>query len=238
MTRVQRLLMPVTALALAAVVTTIAIAQAPQGSRRGFRMGSSRDSLLGLLRIEQVRNELKLSAEETGKVTELSEKLRAEMREKSTALREIDDQAQRRVKMTELMDESNRKASGQLRELLSREQMMRLYQIRMQVRPLTDSLANRRVASRLQLTEAQQSKVAAIVKAVQTQQSQLRGSMRNLRDATQEQRTEVFQKSRKIRIAAEEEVLGLLTGEQKEALEKMKGPKIELPARRGRRRNT
>ena len=168
----------------------------------------------------------------------LSEKLRAEMREKSTALREIDDQAQRRVKMTELMDESNRKASGQLRELLSREQMMRLYQIRMQVRPLTDSLANRRVASRLQLTEAQQSKVAAIVKAVQTQQSQLRGSMRNLRDATQEQRTEVFQKSRKIRIAAEEEVLGLLTGEQKEALEKMKGPKIELPARRGRRRNT
>jgi hypothetical protein len=98
-------------------------------------MGSSRDSLLGLLRIEQVRKELKLSDEDAGKITELREKLRAEMREKSTALREIDDRAQRRVKMTELMDESNRKAHGQLREMLSREQMMRLYQIRMQVRP-------------------------------------------------------------------------------------------------------
>ena len=237
MTRVQSMLLPVMALALGAIVAVAATAQVPQGPRRGFGMGSSRDSLLGLLRIDQVRNELKLSAEETGKVTELSEKLRAERREKFAALREIDDQAQRRVKMTELMDESNRKANGQLRELLSREQMMRLYQIRMQVRPLADSLANPRVASRLQLTEEQQSKVAAIIKAVQTQQSQLRGSMRNLRDATQEQRTEVFQKSRKIRRDADEKALGLLTGEQKEALEKMKGAKIELPARRGRRRN-
>jgi hypothetical protein len=73
------------------------------------------------------------------------------MREKLTALREIDDQAQRRAKMTELMDESNRKAHGQLREMLSREQMIRLYQIRLQVRPSVYSLANRRVASRLQI---------------------------------------------------------------------------------------
>jgi hypothetical protein len=237
MTRVQSVLTPVMALALGAIVAVAATAQAPQGPRRGFGMGSSRDSLLGLLRIEQVRNELKLSDEETGKITELREKLGAEMREKFTALREIDDQAQRRVKMTELMDESSRKARGQLREMLSREQMTRLYQIRMQVRPLVDSLANRRLASRLQLTEEQQNKVAEIIKAVQTQQTQMRGSMRNLRDATQEQRTEVFQKFRKIRSDADEKALGLLTDEQKEALEKMKGAKIELPARRGRRRN-
>jgi phosphoglycolate phosphatase-like HAD superfamily hydrolase len=101
----------------------------------------------------------------------------------------------------------------------------------MQVRPLVDSLANRRLASRLQLTEEQQNKVAEIIKDVQTQQTQMRDSMRNLRDATQEQRTEVFQKFRKIRSDADEKALGLLTDEQKEALEKMKGAKIELPAR-------
>ena len=237
MTRVQSVLMPVMALALAAVVAVVATAQAPQGSRRGFGMGSSRDSLLGLLRIELVQKELKLSDEDTGKITELREKLRAEMREKSTALREIDDRAQRRVKMTELMDESNRKAREQLREVLSREQMMRLYQIRMQVRPLVESLANRRLASRLQLTEEQQTKVAEIVKETQAKQAELRSSMGNFRDATQEQRTERFQKSRKIRSDADEKALGLLTAEQKEALEKMKGAKIELPARRGRRQN-
>ena len=238
MTRVQRLLMPVTALALAAVVTAVAIAQAPQGPRRGFGMGPSRDSLLGLLRIEQVRNELKLSDEDASKITELREKLRAEMREKFVALREIDDRAQRRTKMTELTDESNRKAREQLREVLSREQMMRLYQIRMQVRPLVDSLANRRLASRLQLTEEQQNKVAEIVKEMQAKQSALRSSMGNFRDATQEQRTELFQKSRAIRSDADAKALELLTAEQKEALEKMKGEKIELPARRGRRQST
>ncbi len=66
----------------------------------------------------------------------------------------------------------------------------------MQVRPAVESLTNRRVAGRLQLTEEQQQKLAQISKDAEAKQPELRGSMR---DATDEQRTEVFQKLGKIR---------------------------------------
>jgi Spy/CpxP family protein refolding chaperone len=220
------------ALVVGAAMVATAVAQAPQGPRRGFGMGSSRGSLLGLLRIEQVQKELKLSEEVAAKVAELREKLGTEMREKFAALREMEDREQRRAKMTELSDEFDRKAREQLREMLSREQVMRLYQIRMQVLPALDGLGNRFVARRLQLTEEQQQKLAEIGKDVEAKQSELRGGMR---DATAEQRTEIFQKLRQIRTDADEKALGVLTAEQKEAFEKMKGEKIELPTRRGRR---
>lgn len=230
MSRVQRVFVSSLALALGAVLFAAAAAQAAEGAQRGF-MGPSRGSLLDLLRIEQVQKDLKLSDEVAAKVTEVREKLGAEMREKFAALREMEDREQRRAKMTELSDELDQKAREQLREVLSREQMMRLYQIRMQVRPAVESLTNRRVAGRLQLTEEQQQKLAQISKEAEAKQSELRGSMR---DATDEQRTEVFQKLGKIRSDADEKALGVLTAEQKEAFEKMKGAKIELPARRGR----
>lgn len=231
MTRMQRVLIPVLALTLGAALVAVAQAQAAEGSRRGPRMGSGRGSLLGLLRIEQVQKELNLNEDNIAKVTAIGEKLGTEMREKYTALREIEDRKERSTKQTELSDEFDRKAREQLREVLSREQIMRLYQIRMQVRPAVDSLANRYVARRLELTEEQQKKMAELVKDTQEKQSELRSGMR---DVTQEQRREVFQKLRKLRSDADEKALGLLTAEQKEAFEKMKGEKIELPARRGR----
>jgi len=231
MNRVHRVLVPLAAVLVVAAMVSAAVAQAPEGARRGFRGGSSRGSLLGLLRIEQVQKELKLSDEVATKVTELREKLGTEMREKFAALREMENQEQRRAKMTELSDEFDRKAREQLREVLSREQMMRLYQIRMQVRSAIDSLANRFVAGRLQLTDEQKAKLANIAKEAAAKRSELFSSMR---DASDEQRQEAFAKYRQARTDADEKALGVLTPEQKEAFEKMKGEKIELPSRRGR----
>jgi hypothetical protein len=234
MTRIQHVFIAVLVLAMGAALVIPVQAQAPEGSRRGFRMGSSRSSLLGLLRIEQVQKELKLSAENIAKVTEIREKLGTEMREKYTALREIEDREDRTAKLRELTNESDRNAREQLSEVLSREQMMRLYQIRMQVRPIVDSLTNQYVARRLELTEEQQKKVAEITKNTQAKQSEL---MRGMRDATQEQRMEVSQKLRKLRSDADGKALGLLNARQKEAFEEMKGAKIELPRRRGGRQS-
>ena len=182
-----------------------------------------------------MQKELNLSAEHIAKVTEIRDKLGTEMQERNTALREIEDREERSAKRTELSNEFDRKAREQLREVLSREQMMRLYQIRMQVRPIVDSLTNQYVARQLELTEEQQKKVAEIVKNMQAKQSEL---MRGMRDATQEQRMEVSQKLRKLRSDADENALKLLNAKQKEALEEMKGEKIELPTRRGRQSAT
>ena len=107
---------------------------------------------------------MKLNEEQTTKVQEIVEKLRTEMREQYTALREIEDRQKRREKMTELSDEFDGKVREQLRDVVQREQMMRLYQIRMQVRAVVDSLANRYVAGRLELTDEQKEKLAEIDK--------------------------------------------------------------------------
>ncbi len=77
--------------------------------------------------------------------------------------------------------------------------------------------------------------MAEIAKDAQAKRSELLGSMR---DASQEQRQEALAKFRKIRADTDEKALGLLTAEQKEAFEKMKGEKVELPTPRGRRRTS
>ena len=232
MTRLRSFLVPAIALMLGAVFIAAVESQAAEESRRRSGRGSSRNSLLGLLRLEQVQKEMKLSEEQTTKVQAIIEKLRAEMGEQYTALREIEDRQKQREKMSEVRDQFDDKVREQLRDVVEREQMMRLYQIRLQVRAVVDSLANRYVAGRLKLTDDQKVKLAEINKDMQAKRSELYSS---LRDANQEQRSEGYQKSRKIRSDADEKALGLLTAEQKKAFEEMKGEKIELEMRRGRR---
>ena len=227
MARGRRVFVAVMTLALGAALAPAAMAQT---SERGPR-GSSRSSLLGLLRLEQVQKELKLSDEALAKVKELQEKLGTEMREKFAALREIGDREKRRAAMTELSGEYDRKAREQLREILAREQMTRLYQVRMQARSIVDSLSSRYVAGKLKLTDEQKTKVAEIAKGLQAKRSEV---FSGNRDASQEQRREAYAKYRKSRTEADEKALGLLNAEQKEAFEKMKGEKIELPSRRRR----
>jgi Spy/CpxP family protein refolding chaperone len=232
MIRAGRLLVPAMALALGVALLAAAEAQAAEGVQRGPGRGLSRGSLLGLLRLEQVQKELKLSEEQTTKVGEVAEKLGAEMRKQFTALREIEDRDQRRAKTTEFVNQLEQKAREQLGDVLEREQMMRLYQIRMQVRAVVDSLASRYVAGRLKITDEQKKKLAEIDKESQAKRFEIYSTMR---DATDEQRAEAFQKLRKIRSDANEKALGVLTAEQKEAFEKMQGKKIELQMERGPR---
>jgi Spy/CpxP family protein refolding chaperone len=235
MKRVRSWLVLAMVLVLAVAFTSAAVAQEREGSRRGSGRGFSRGSLLGLLRMEQVQGEMKLSEEQTAKVQKLVEKLGTELREQYTALREIEDRQEMIKKATALGDEFDGKVREQLRDLVEREQIMRLYQIRMQVRSAVDSLSNRYVAGRLDLTDEQKKKLAEIAKDSQAKQSELFGTFR---DATAEQRTEAYQKFRKIRSDADEKALAALTAEQKVAFEEMKGEKIELEMRRGRRPTT
>ncbi len=229
MTRARSLIVLAMALVLGAACIAVTQAQERERSGRGFGRGSSRSSLLGLLGREQVQKEMKLSEEQTTKVKEIVKKLGAEMQEQYTALREIEDRDQQRAKLTELRDQSDQKVREQLGDVVEREQVMRLYQIRMQVRAVVDSLANRYVSGRLELTDDQKNKLDEINKGVRAKQSEVYAT---LRDASDEQRSKAFQKLRKIRSDADAEALALLTAEQKAAFLEMKGEKIELQRRR------
>jgi len=188
-----------------------------------------RGSFLGLLSLGKVQKELKLSEDQIGKIEEIGEKLRAEMREKFAGLRQIEDRQERRAKMTELGKQFDEKAHGQVRQVLSSEQMIRLYQVRLQVRGAVYGVNNQWIANRLKFTDEQKKKAAELEKATQDKISE---AFSGLRDLPQEERrkkyAELREKVGKIRSEADERALGLLTTEQKEEFEKLKGEKFEL----------
>ena len=227
MTRIRRMFVPAIALVLA--VTFVAAAQEQRPARRSPRGMGTRGSLIGLVSLGQVQKELKLNEEQIGKVKKVVETLTAEMRKEYGALREIEDRQKRREKMTELGKQFDEKARGQLRDLLSEEQMMRLYQIRLQVRGAVYGLNNKWIAGRLKLTDDQKKKAAELEKATQ---EKIFGTFSGLRDLSREERrekmAELREKIRKIRSKAGEQALGLLNAEQKETFERIKGEKLEL----------
>ena len=125
----------------------------------------ARGSFFHLMSIEQIQKELKLSVEQTAKVRtflrEFPEQTREEMDERATRLmQEIEDVQKRSLKIFELLDWSDEKARRQLIAVLSGEQMIRLYQIRLQVRGALYGLNNKWIAGRLELTDEQKKKAA------------------------------------------------------------------------------
>ena len=227
MSRVRSWLVLALAFVLAGALLTAAYAQPPGG--QGTYMRTRGGSFLGLLSVDKVRQELKLSEEQIDKVSEIGQKLREEMRQQYAGLREIEDWQKRRAKMTELRDQFDEKAHAEIREVLSREQMIRLYQIRLQVRGAVYGLNNEYIAKRLKLTPEQRKKAADIDKDTQEKMYDVYSELRNLsREERSKKMAEVGEKLRKIRDDANEQALALLTAEQKEAFEKLKGEKFEL----------
>ena len=216
-------------LAMAVVLgTAMLAAAAEQGARRGGGFRGGRSSLIGLLSLEQVQKELKLNDEQKSKVAEIGKKIRADMTKEYAALREMTDRTKQRAKLTELGAQADQMARKALRGVLEREQTMRLYQIRTQVRGVVASLGNQYVARRLKLTDEQKKKVAAISTSRQQKQRELFASMR---DASQEEQRKAFAKYGEIRQKAEEEALAVLNAEQKEGFKKMQGKKFEWQRR-------
>ncbi len=221
--RVKSLLVLSVSLMLAMTFVGTTWAQGPGGGRGAWmaRFGG----LAGLVSNDQVQKELKLSDEQITKVAEVTEQLRGEMQEQMAALRDVQDREQWPAKMRELMNESDRKARQQLREVLDEGQMRRLFQVRMQVRAVSESLTNEWLANRLQVTEEQKEKLEQITQETRTRQMELFGEMRN---ASEEQRDELRQKSNDLRTEANDKALAVLTAEQKSSFQEMQGEKFEL----------
>jgi hypothetical protein len=201
------------------------VAQETRQRRRGSRSGRSRSSLLGLLNSEQVQKELKVQKADIAKVKAISDKLRTEMRKQYTELRKIKDQTKRRAKYAELRAQYDSNSRKQIQTILSKEQMIRLYQIRMQNRAVTESLASKYVAKKLKLTDDQKTKAAKIGADSRTERYKIYRTMRNADEA---KRAEASKKLGEMRTEADKQALELLTDEQKKNFEKMKGKKFEL----------
>jgi Spy/CpxP family protein refolding chaperone len=197
-------------LVLAIAAVACGTAQAQQRQRPGGGAGGFGGPLF-LLGQKSVQEELKLSDEQVKQVKELADK----QRESLQGLRDL-SQEERQTKMQEAAKTNDKAIS----KLLKPEQYKRVRQIALQQQG-SRALSNEEVAKALKISEEQKDKI----KEIQTKAfEEMRGLGRD---------EEARKKRQEMMKATNEQVMGVLTAEQKTKLKEMQGEpftgKIERP---------
>lgn len=207
-----------------------------QTRRRGGGFGGGGagggDPITGLLRIKEVREELKITADQEAAIRKLAEANRPE-RPAGMNFREMSQEDREAFfeKMRKEQAERMTQMKEQLEEVLLPEQLERAEQIALQVQGVR-ALSNEQVAEKIGLSADQQERLKEVQ---QTIQDDMRGKMREMfaggmggvdRDSMREKMLE-------LRTEMEAKVLGVLTEEQKAKFEAMKGETFEMAQRVG-----
>lgn len=215
------------------VIAATALGQPPgkPGGRRplGFGFGPGMglgSNWLTLLRVEKVQKELELVDDQKAKLQQIGEKAMARMREAfprpepGQQLSRQERQA-RFAEMSKKMQAINQETQKAIEEVLLPHQVERLKQISLQIRG-TQALNDPEVAKELGITEEQKQKIAQVRQEAMNQGREL---------FTSGQREQIREKMEALRKETDEKVLAVLTADQKEKFEKMKGPKFDLDMR-------
>jgi Spy/CpxP family protein refolding chaperone len=198
--------MAVTVLTMAVLIP--AMAQPPAGRPGGpfgGRLGGPM-LMLGLLRSQQVQQELKLTDQQRQRLEQLGEQWREKMR----GLRDLPPE-ERRQKVEGMRAEVEK----QLATILNEQQMKRLKQIALQVEGYA-ALERPEIADQVGLTKEQRQKIRDI----------LRQADEKRREAFQQgqgDRQAAFQRMREIRQWVDGEIEKLLTAEQKKKWQELVG---------------
>ncbi|MCC6125316.1 MAG: hypothetical protein IT426_10165 [Pirellulales bacterium] len=228
-------------LATVALATDLqAQGQRGQGQGRGRGMGGMMGGPGGgpgggmtmLLMNEAVQKEIELTADQKEQLQKLSTETRDAMRARMGDMQNL-SQEERRAKMQEMrkeMEEAAAKTQKKVEGILLPHQLKRIKEISLQMQGLR-ALANPEVVKELGLTEEQQAKIKSInEESMKAMQEMFQGGFRNLSD---EERTAAREKMDKSRKDIETKLTDVLTAEQKEKLEKMKGEKFDTSTLRG-----
>ena len=223
-----------------ALACSAALAQAPKGAGPrgggvfgfGGMPGSSAEMWGRLLRLEEVQKELELNDDQKAKLKEIGEKALARMKEAFSGMQGFRDLSadERRAKMAELGNKARQQAEELRKEIegvLVPHQVERIKQIALQVAVRTRGAASvilddREVQEALGLSEEQRGKLKAIRESMAEKLQKL---FRERGEGDQQARRDQFQSVRK---EAEQQVLEVVTPEQKEKFEKMQGEKFDV----------
>ena len=209
---------------MAVLCVSVASAQerAQREGRGGGRGGGFGASRVGLLAIEEVQAELKLSEDQKARVEEIARSLRPQGGGGAGG----DRQARMEAFQKQLAE-----AETKLDEVLDETQQARLTGLYIQ-RAGVSAVTNAKVAEKLELTDEQKAEIAKIQEA---QRQELRDQFAALNEGGGEDARARF---REIREQTEEKLTAVLTDEQKQKLESLEGEKFEFPQRqRGEGRN-
>jgi Spy/CpxP family protein refolding chaperone len=208
--------------------------------RGGFGRMGGQDSYLGLLRIDEVKTELKLTDDQNTKIAAIGEEMRnapppeglPDFRE----IRDLPDEEQQAAwaKWAEFNATREKEANTKVGTVLDEAQMKRLRGLWVQRAGVLAALNNADLATELKLTDDQKTQLA-------TQREEQRASMRGGFGGRRGEGGgpppgggaggggNFAERMREIRKASDEKALAVLTDEQKAALTAIEGDKFTFP---------
>lgn len=200
------------------LVSSAAVAQPPGGGRGfGGPGGPFGEGVVGLIQTGEVQREIELSAEQEAELQALRNTVRDEIRDEMRGMfrdmRDLSDQ-ERQVRFQEIRERFetiNKSVEARLQETLLPHQFDRLKQIDLQARLQRNgaaALTEGELAETLGLTESQRDQ---------------------LRERAEQVQQELNDKIRQLRLDARNQMLDVLTTEQRAKLESMLGPQFDLP---------
>lgn len=224
---------------LVVLATTVATAQQPSGrGGRGFggMMGGGRggDPTLRLLTSPEVQKDLELVDDQVTQLKAIGEDVRAKMQKEFSGIRDLprDQQRARFTEMQAKLKPITDEAVKKVQEVLLPHQVDRLKELSIQVRG-AGALADAKVQEDLGLSADQKTKLTKIQEDATTAIRAMFDAARNLDDdARRAKFAENREKTQKMIKDASDEALNVLTTDQKDKLEKMKGkilPNITYP---------
>jgi Spy/CpxP family protein refolding chaperone len=192
---------------------------------------------LRLLYSEAVQKELQITEEQLAKLKELAESAQARMRERMAAMRQKaaelqdlspEERKARQKEMRDAMTKYTDEIRAKVEQVLDAAQVRRLDQIHLQMAGPA-ALVQEKIAQELQITDEQKQKLKDLRKGLQEKMHQLRQSLRELAPGDREARqAELRDKTKALREAVFKEAMSILTPEQRQKFEELKGKKFEL----------
>jgi Spy/CpxP family protein refolding chaperone len=214
----RRLFLLVSTVTFVFAMSQLGAAQREEGRRgrdgggRGFGMGFGAP-MVRLATIDEVQDTLKLTDEQKDQIDELNDDLRDKFREL------LEEGGQR-----EEMQELSKSGSQKLTEILDEPQEKRITEIAIQVYGANAVLIHPTLAEFLRVTDEQRSELAE----VQRDNMQAAGdAFREMREKDLS-REDMRAKFEEMRAEADKKLLAVLTDEQRQQLESMKGEKVEI----------
>ncbi len=192
-----------------------------------FASGEFGANPLGFLDSDHVQKDLKLTAEQKEKLKAINEEFRADRKKQLEALAGATPQ-ERRAKLAELRAkarQSREEYKKKIDAVLLPEQRSRLGQLSLYLRGPLAALVDEQVANALKLTEEQKKQIRAIEEATR---EKVRSAMQDHRQQHAAAQSDLEAKASELRDQAVEQALGVLTPEQKESFEKMKGKDVPV----------
>ena len=214
----------------------------PNPPRQGPQMGRMHvpgisGKLLGLLRIEEVRNELDLKEDQVQQLKDIAKMLRKGIPApsgKREDLRNLPPE-ERRAKLEAFRKKAlkhSEKFREQIKEVLTSDQFKRLEQIEFQVRLKIRGagvLADKKLAEKLGITGEQKEKFRELRQQLTGEMREFAVELRNTDPAERaEKEKELHQRLAEVRKEVFKQAFEVLTYEQRETLEEMKGEPFEL----------